>query len=68
MRSIPQSLPTSSELLKRMEPASGTRTVAGPVLVTRAAVRAFRLQITVVPGAKSMRPPLRTSTEPHTPG
>jgi len=61
---IPHSLPTSSELLNCTLPPPGMRIVAGPTLRTRAALRAWRLQMTVVPAAKLMRAPLRTRTDP----
>ena len=61
---IPHSLPTSSELLNCILPAPGTRIVAGPTLRTVAALRASKLQMTVVPAAKLMRAPLRTRTDP----
>jgi len=68
MRSTPQSLPTSTESLNLADPFPETRMVATPLVVTRAAVCALRLQITVVPGPNSMRAPLPTLTAPYVPG
>jgi hypothetical protein len=66
MWSMPQSLPTSAELLNLTVPDPGTSTVAGPPswVVTRTAACVLKPQTTVVPGAKSMRAPLVTRMVP----
>jgi hypothetical protein len=66
-RNAPHTLPTSLIARKRTSPAPGTRTVAGPALVTRVALPTSRAQIVVVPAAKSSRPPFSTRTMPQAP-
>jgi hypothetical protein len=69
MLSTPQSLPTSQELLNLTIPFPGTRTRAGPpaCVVTRTAACVVSPQMTVVPGAKSRRPPFVIRTMPYVP-
>src|SRR5262249_4277423 len=63
-----QSPPTSAAFTTLTEPVPGTRTVAGPAVVMRTALRLLSPQMTVVPAPNTSRPPSRIVITPYVPG